>query len=83
MTDQTMRHYIHATPQICFGKPVFRGTRIAVYIVLELLEAGVKPEEIVGPDYYPHLTLKHIQAALHYATQLAQNQLTVALGKTT
>ena len=82
MTDQSMRTYIHADPQVCFGKPVFRGTRIAVYIVLELLEAGVKPEKIAGPDYYPRLTLKHIQAALHYATRLAQNQQTIALGKT-
>ena len=69
-----MRNYIHADPKICFGKPVFRGTRVPVYIVLELLETGIKPEEITGLSYYPRLTLKHIQAALHYASRIAQNQ---------
>ena len=66
MIDQSMRQYIHADPKICFGKPVFRGTRIPVYIVLELLESGVMTEEIVGDDYYPPLTAKHIRAARHY-----------------
>ncbi len=79
MTDQTMRNYIHADHQICFGKPVFRGTRIPVYLVLELLEAGVDAQEIVGKDYYPRLNLKHIQAALHYAARMAQNQQTLAI----
>lgn len=74
MTEHIMRNYIHADPRICFGKPIFKGTRIPVYLILELLEAGVKPEEIAGPTYYPHLTLKHIQAALHYASRMAQNQ---------
>ena len=81
MTDLAMQKYIHADPKISFGKPIFRGTRLAIYFVLELLEAGVKPEEIVGPDYYPNLNLKHVQAALHYAARLAQNQLTIALDK--
>ena len=69
-----MRQYIHADTKICFGKPVFRGTRIPVYVVLELLESGVLPQEIAGEDYYPQLSSKHIQAALHYASMLAQNQ---------
>jgi len=40
-----------------------------VYLVLELLEAGVSPEEILK-RYYRKLTKKHIQAALHYAAEL-------------
>ena len=67
MTDHAMRQYIHADPQICFGKPVFRSTRIPVYVVLELLEGGVPAEEIIGDDYYPDLTLEHVKAALHFA----------------
>ena len=80
--DATMRKYIAADPQICHGKPCFRGTRIPVYLILELLEAGVKPEEIVGPRYYPSLTLKHIRAALHFAARSAENQSYTAFEKT-
>lgn len=74
MVDPIVQQYLSVDPQICHGKPCFRGTRIPVYIVLELLEGGVKPEEIVGKDYYPQLTLDHIRAALHFAAEFAKNQ---------
>ena len=61
--------YITVNPQICHGQPCFKGTRIMVYLVLELLEGGVSPEEILK-RYYRRLTKKHIQAALHYAAEL-------------
>ena len=72
--DEIVEKYIAVDPQICHGKPCFRGTRIPVYVVLELLEGGVKSEEIVGNDYYPQLTLDHIQSALHFAAEYAKNQ---------
>ena len=62
--------YISVNPGISFGKPCFKGTRINVATVLELLEAGVSVDELVSDDYYPQLTKKHIQAALHYAAVL-------------
>jgi len=40
-----------------------------VYLVLEMLEAGETPEEIIK-NAYPQLTKKHIQAALHYAAEV-------------
>lgn len=40
-----------------------------VYLVLELLEAGVSVEEIIK-RYYRKLTKKHIKATLHYAAEL-------------
>ena len=45
-----------------------------VYLVLELLEAGVKPEKIYGKDYYPRLNKNHIRAALQYAAHFAKYQ---------
>ena len=81
MTYQTMRQYIHADPKICFGKPVFQGTRIPVHIILDLLESGILSQEIVSRDYYPQLSVKHIQAALHYASMLAQNQQSLILAR--
>lgn len=74
MRDPILEKYISSDPQICHGKPCFRGHRIPVYVVLELLEGGVKPEEIVGQDYYPQLTLDHVRAALHFAAEYAKNQ---------
>ena len=72
--DALLQKYLSVNPQIQHGKVVFRGTRIPVYLVLELLEGGVKPEEIVGEDYYPQLTLEHVRVALHYAAEFAKNQ---------
>ena len=59
--------YVTANPEICHGKPCFRGTRIPVYLVLEMLEAGESPREIL--QSYPNLTKSAIQAALHYAAE--------------
>lgn len=72
--------YIESDPNVCHGKPCFAGTRIMVYLVLELLEQGVPMEEIIGDNYYPQLTKKHIAAALHYAGQLLQTREYVAQG---
>lgn len=72
--------YITINPMVCHGKPCFKGTRIMVYLVLELLEAGLPVEEIVGPNYYPRLTRKHIEAALHYAGELIKTREYAAQG---
>lgn len=72
--DALMEKYISVDQQVQHGKPCFRGTRIPVYVVLELLEGGVLPQTIVGPDYYPQLTPDHVRAALHFAAQYAKNQ---------
>ena len=72
--DELINKYVTVDSKIQHGKPVFRGTRIPVYVVLELLEGGLKPEEIVGKDYYPDLTLDHLRAALRFAAAYAKNQ---------
>ncbi len=74
MTMQLLKNYISADPGILSGKPVFRGTRIPVHTVLELLGSGVTTNEIISDDYYPKLTLKHIQAALNYSSLLLRNE---------
>jgi len=55
--------YIAVDPNICHGQPHFTGTRILVHTVLELLGTGMLVEEIVGADYYPALTEKHLAVA--------------------
>ena len=60
---------IVADSGILAGKPVIRGTRLAVAFVLELLAAGQSEEEIL--KNYPGLTREDILACLSYASYLA------------
>ena len=60
--------YITADPKICHGQPCFKGTRILVHQVLELLEAGETPAKILKS--YPALKPGSIRAALHLAVRL-------------
>ena len=64
--NHLIEKYISVRPDICHGKPCFKGTRIMVYLVLEMLEQGGNLKEI--REAYPRLNAKHIQAALHYAS---------------
>lgn len=66
-----IENYISVDPEICHGKPCFKGTRIMVASVLELLEASESIQQIL--EAYPGLTLQHIQAALHLASQLLES----------
>ena len=67
--------YISIDPEICHGKPCFKGSRIMVSIVLELLEAGQTVDQII--EAYPKLTPSHIQAALHLASQVLDNERSI------
>jgi len=73
---------IEIDPKICHGQPTIKGTRIMVYLILELLEAGITPEDIIK-DYYPNLTLDDIKAAIHYAVTLIKEQEVVPFAKST
>ena len=64
---------ISINPEICFGKPCIKGTRIPVYMILELIEAGYTAERIIA-DCYPQLTYEDIQAAVHYAVGIIKNE---------
>lgn len=59
---------ITSDPDISFGKPVIRGTRMAVVFLLEHLAAGDSHEEIL--EAFPFLKNEDILACLQYATQL-------------
>lgn len=56
-------------PAILAGKPVIRGTRLAVEFILELLAAGQSENEVLSG--YPGLTREDILACLSYASYLA------------
>jgi uncharacterized protein (DUF433 family) len=56
---------IQLNPEVRFGKPCVRNTRISVYDVLSWLASGMTYTEIL--EDYPELTDKDIQACLAYA----------------
>lgn len=60
MTDR-----IELNPRVCNGKPVIRGTRIPVSVILDCLAVGESWEELLKG--YPELTREDIAAALTYA----------------
>ncbi|HEX2224096.1 MAG TPA: DUF433 domain-containing protein [Thermoanaerobaculia bacterium] len=58
---------IDINTQIMLGKPVIRGTRVTVEILLEKIAAGCSIEEIL--DEYPRLTRDDVLAAVAYARE--------------
>ena len=64
--------YIVIDSEICHGKPTFKGTRVMVWQVLEMMENGATVKEIIGA--FPSLTPDAIKAALHYAAGLTRGK---------
>lgn len=62
--------YIVADSEICHGKPTFKGTRIMVWQILEMLKDGQTEKDIF--EAFPHITSQHIKAALEYAASLTK-----------
>lgn len=65
--DLDVSKYIEVNSDVCHGKPCFKGTRVMVYLVLEMLEAGQTFAAIKAA--YPALTENHVKAALELAAR--------------
>lgn len=63
---------ISIDPDICFGKPCIRGTRIWVSLILDFLSNGMKIEEVITE--YPHLTAEDIYAAIAYGAEMSRER---------
>ena len=70
-----MSDRITLNPDICNGRPVVAGTRIAVQTVLGFLAAGDSVEDVLAE--YPAITRADVQACLDYATRLMANHYSV------
>jgi uncharacterized protein (DUF433 family) len=64
-------------PEVLSGKPVIKGTRIPVYLIIELLANGITEKEILRQ--YPTLKKEDIKAALLYASKCLENEETIIL----
>ena len=62
-------------PKICHGKPIIKGTRIMVSVILENLAEGLSFEEII--ENYPSLTIDDIKAAILFASKLSNEEIIV------
>ena len=63
---------ISIDPNICFGKPCIRGTRIWVSLLLDFLANGMSPEEILVE--YPQLEIEDIRAAIAYGAEMSRER---------
>lgn len=71
MIDRNLLQRITSNPEILGGKPILRGLRISVELILSLLAQGVAQEELL--DDYPDLQPADIQACLVYAHAVIAN----------
>ena len=57
---------VELNPEVLAGKPVVKGTRLSVQLILELLADDWSPEEVL--EQYPTLTRDDVLACLRYAS---------------
>jgi uncharacterized protein (DUF433 family) len=67
MLPEPLLERIGLDPEVMLGKPVIRGTRITVEVILEKIAAGCPIEEVLAD--YPRLTRDDVLAAVAYARQ--------------
>ena len=67
-----MLNRIEINPKIMCGKAVIKGTRIPVYLILELLTAGYDFKRII--EAYPDLTEDDIREAIEYAAGIVKGE---------
>ncbi len=73
------RERIGIDPAVLVGKPVIKGTRLAVEFIVGLLGQGWTVDEVL--EDYPWITREDIQACLAYASEMMQSEKVHALGE--
>lgn len=64
---------ISIDPAVCFGRPVIRGTRIWVSLLVDNLAEGTSEAELLAA--YPQLRLEDIRAALVFAAEMTRERI--------
>ena len=67
------REHIHSDPEILLGKPVIKGTRISLELILDLLARGWSEEVIL--QSYPTLKNDDLRAVFGYLKDCIENEL--------
>ena len=74
----TLAERITMTPDVMQGKPVIRGTRITVDLILRKLAEGASEHDLL--EAYPHLTIEDIRATLAYAADTVSHETILFTG---
>ena len=74
----TVTNRIETNSRVMLGKPVIRGTRIPVELILRKLGEGASEADVL--DAYPQLTREDIQAAMRYAADALAHEEVVFIG---
>ncbi len=69
---KTLLARISVNPNVCFGKPCIRGTRIWVSLLLDMLAEGMTIPEVLSE--YPHLKEEDIRAAIAYGAEMSRER---------
>jgi uncharacterized protein (DUF433 family) len=69
---ENWRNKITVNPKILAGKPIIKGTRISVELILDLLANGWTTEQTL--ENYPQLKREDITAVLKYATEILKEE---------
>ena len=77
MCEIRNRKYITSDPNVLFGKPAIRGTRIAVEHILDELAGGTTIEELL--EEYPRLSREAIYAVLAFAADTLRAEVVYPL----
>lgn len=72
MSPKQLLERIESTPGVMLGKPVIRGTRIPVDLILRKLSQRLAPGDILAD--YPDLTIDDISAAVLYAAEALSSE---------
>jgi uncharacterized protein (DUF433 family) len=72
MKEETLLKRVVTDPKVMLGKPVIKGTRLTVAIIVEKVAYGQTREDI--KEDYPFLTDEDIKAALLYAARRLENE---------
>ena len=69
---KTLLNRITFNPNVCFGKPCVRGTRIWVSMLLDLLADGMTIEELIKE--YPQLSREDVFAAIAFGAEMSRER---------
>ena len=64
---------ISIDPNVCFGKPCIKGTRIWVSLILDELASGAAEAELLAD--YPQLTVEDVRAAIAYGAEVVRERI--------
>lgn len=66
---------IVSNPDVCNGRPTFKGTRITVKTIMEFLLAGDSEEEVL--EGYPRISKEDLQTAREFAAMILEKPITI------